>query len=112
MIEQPVDIQIFGRTLRINCPEEKREELNRAAKYLERQLQELKERTKISNLEQLLFISALNICYDLNQEKSKFKNYSMNLGIQSLKEIVSRAISEHNSKTIQNNKIEDIENNF
>lgn len=109
-MEQPVDIQIFGRTLRINCPEEKRAELKQAAKYLEKQLQELKERSKISNLEQLLFISALNICYDLNQEKSKFQNYSTSIdrGIQSLKDIVSRAISEHNSQIIEGSNIKNI----
>ncbi|AFA41163.1 protein that localizes to the cytokinetic ring [Wigglesworthia glossinidia endosymbiont of Glossina morsitans morsitans (Yale colony)] len=109
-MEQPVDIQIFGRTLRINCPEEKRAELNRAAKYLEKQLQELKERTKISNVEQLLFISALNICYDLNQEKAKFQNYTVSIdrGIQSLKDTVSRAISEHNTQTLQTNNIKKI----
>ncbi|MDQ1237499.1 MAG: cell division protein ZapA [Wigglesworthia glossinidia] len=109
-MEHPVDIQIFGRTLRVNCPEEKRTELNLAAEYLEAQLQEFKERTKISSLEQLLFITSLNICYDLNQEKSKFQRYSRSIdrGIQFLKETVSRAILKHDSKIVKKNDIENI----
>ena len=31
MSAQPVDIQIFGRSLRVNCPPEQQEALNQAA---------------------------------------------------------------------------------
>ena len=61
MSAQPVDIQIFGRSLRVNCPPEQREALSKAAEELDRRLQDLKVRTRVSNTEQLMFNAALNI---------------------------------------------------
>jgi cell division protein ZapA len=71
MSVQPVDIQIFGRMLRVNCPPEQRDALNQAAEDLNKRLQDLKERTRVNNTEQLIFIAALNVCHELAQERSK-----------------------------------------
>ncbi len=46
MSAQPVDIQIFGRSLRVNCPPDQRDALNQAADDLNQRLQDLKERTE------------------------------------------------------------------
>ena len=67
MSAQPVDIQIFGRSLRVNCPPDQRDALNQAADDLNQRLQDLKERTRVTNTEQLVFIAALNMASnDLN----------------------------------------------
>ena len=71
MSAQPVDLQIFGRSLRVNCPPEQRDALNQAADDLNQRLQDLKERTRVTNTEQLVFIAALNISYELTQEKRR-----------------------------------------
>lgn len=71
MSAQPVDIQIFGRSLRVNCPPEQRDALNQAADDLNQRLQDLKVRTRVTNTEQLVFIAALNISYELTQEKRR-----------------------------------------
>lgn len=71
MSDQAIDIQIFGRTLRINCPPKKKDALNKAVENLTQRLQDLKIKTKVTNPDQLIFIAALNICYELNQEKLK-----------------------------------------
>ena len=71
MSAQPVDLQIFGRSLRVNCPPEQRDALNQAAEDLNQRLQDLKERTRVTNTEQLVFIAALNISYELTQEKAR-----------------------------------------
>ena len=42
MSAQPVDLQIFGRSLRVNCPPEQRDALNQAADDLNQRLQDLK----------------------------------------------------------------------
>ncbi len=68
MSAQPVDIQIFGRSLRVNCPPDQRDALNQAADDLNQRLQDLKVRTRVTNTEQLVFIAALNISYELTQE--------------------------------------------
>ena len=71
MSAQPVDIQIFGRSLRVNCPPDQRDALNQAADDLNQRLQDLKERTRVTNTEQLVFIAALNISYELAQKKRR-----------------------------------------
>ncbi|SUH13631.1 Z-ring-associated protein ZapA [Salmonella enterica subsp. enterica] len=71
MSAQPVDIQIFGRSLRVNCPPDQRDALNQAADDLNQRLQDLKVRTRVTNTEQLVFIAALNISYELTQEKRR-----------------------------------------
>ncbi|MEN3752469.1 cell division protein ZapA [Mangrovibacter yixingensis] len=96
MSAEPVDIQIFGRSLRVNCPPEQRDALNLAADELNQRLQDLKVRTRVTNTEQLVFIAALNICYELSQEKSKTRDYaaSMEQRIRMLQQTIEQALLE------------------
>ncbi|MBJ3815870.1 cell division protein ZapA [Shimwellia pseudoproteus] len=96
MSAQPVDIQIFGRSLRVNCPPEQRDALNQAAEELDQRLQDLKVRTRVTNSEQLVFIAALNICYELAQEKAKTRDYasSMEQRIKMLQQTIEDALLE------------------
>lgn len=101
MSAQPVDIQIFGRALRVNCPEDQHQALNNAAEDLERRLHELKERSNVANTEQLVFIVALNICYELAQEKQKTSDYASNMGqrIRLLQQAIEQALVERSRIT-------------
>ena len=96
MSAQPVDIQIFGRSLRVNCPPEQRDALNQAAEDLNQRLQDLKVRTRVTNTEQLVFIAALNVCYELAQEKTKTRDYaaSMEQRIRMLQQTIEQALLE------------------
>ncbi|AYN28972.1 MULTISPECIES: cell division protein ZapA [Buttiauxella] len=96
MSAQPVDIQIFGRSLRVNCPPEQQDALNLAAQELDQRLQDLKVRTRVTNTEQLVFIAALNICYELAQEKSKTRDYASNMEerIRMLQQTIEQALLE------------------
>lgn len=96
MSAQPVDLQIFGRSLRVNCPPEQRDALNQAAEDLNQRLQDLKERTRVTNTEQLVFIAALNISYELTQEKAKTRDYasSMEQRIRMLQQTIEQALLE------------------
>ncbi|MCT4708406.1 cell division protein ZapA [Enterobacteriaceae bacterium H11S18] len=96
MSAQPVDIQIFGRSLRVNCPPEQQDALNQAADELNQRLQDLKVRTRVTNTEQLVFIAALNICYELTQEKSKTRDYAANMEqrIKMLQQTIEQALLE------------------
>lgn len=96
MSAQPVDIQIFGRSLRVNCPPEQQEALNAAAADLDQRLQDLKVRTRVNNTEQLVFIAALNICHELAQEKSKTRDYASNMEqrIRMLQQTIDQALVE------------------
>ena len=94
MSAQPVDLQIFGRSLRVNCPPEQRDALNQAAEDLNQRLQDLKERTRVTNTEQLVFIAALNISYELTQEKAKTRDYAaiMEQRIKMLQQTIEQAL--------------------
>ncbi|CAQ83246.1 MULTISPECIES: cell division protein ZapA [Photorhabdus] len=101
MSAQPVDIQIFGRSLRVNCPSEQKEALLAAAVELEQRLENLKERTRVSNTEQLVFIVALNICHELAQEKVKTRDYAYNMEqkIKMLQQTIEQALMEQGRTT-------------
>jgi len=96
MSAQPVDIQIFGRSLRVNCPPEQQEALNMAAEDLNQRLQVLKVRTRVTNTEQLVFIAALNVCHELAQERLKTRDYASNMEqrIRMLQQTIEQALLE------------------
>ena len=96
MSAQPVDLQIFGRSLRVNCPPEQQDALNAAAEDLNQRLQDSKVRTRVTNTEQLVFIAALNICHELAQEKGKTRDYAANMEqrIRMLQQTIEQALVE------------------
>lgn len=96
MSAQPVDIQIFGRSLRVNCPPEQQDALNMAAVDLNERLQDLKVRTRVTNTEQLVFIAALNVCHELAQERLKTRDYAANMEqrIRMLQQTIEQALLE------------------
>lgn len=96
MSAQPVDIQILGRTLRVNCPKEQQDALKSSAAELEQRLKDLKNRTGVTNTEQLIFIVALNICHELAQEKIKTQDYTDNMEqkIRVLQHTIEQALQE------------------
>jgi len=57
-------------------------------------LQDLKVRTRVTNTEQLVFIAALNISYELAQEKTKTRDYasSMEQRIRMLQQTIEQAL--------------------
>ncbi|RTY18856.1 cell division protein ZapA [Morganella morganii] len=109
MSAQPVDIQIFGRSMRVNCPSEQREALLASAAELEQRLQDLKERSRVSNTEQLVFIVALNICHELAQEKLKTRDYAYNMEqkIKLLQQTIEQAL--HDQTRITERQVTPIE---
>ncbi|AGC03538.1 cell division protein ZapA [Candidatus Blochmanniella chromaiodes str. 640] len=106
MPEQPIDIQIFGRTLRINCPPQQQDALNKAVEDLTKRLQDLKIRTRVTNAEQLVFIAALNVCHELAQEKLKTREYAANIEkhILLLQQTIEKALISHTHITEHANR--------
>ncbi|XCW72614.1 cell division protein ZapA [Kosakonia cowanii] len=78
----------------MNCPPEQIDALNQAAEDLNQRLQDLKVRTRVTNTEQLVFIAALNISYELAQEKAKTRDYaaSMEQRIKMLQQTIEQAL--------------------
>ena len=94
MSAQPVDLQIFGRSLRVSCPPEQRDALNQAADDLNQRLQDLKNALESQILSSWIFIAALNISYELTQEKAKTRDYaaSMEQRIKMLQQTIEQAL--------------------
>lgn len=64
-----IDIEILGRFIKVNCPNENLKELQCSADDLNVRLKDLKNKTGASNIEQLVFITALNMCREISLEK-------------------------------------------
>ncbi|SES89650.1 cell division protein ZapA [Thorsellia anophelis DSM 18579] len=99
MTTQRVDISVFGRSFRVNCPTEQKEALELAALDLDTRLTELKNRTGVSNVEQLVFIAALNVCHELAQERTKTADFAhtMEARIRVLQNTIEQALLQHTS---------------
>lgn len=76
MSSQAVQVQILGRTIKVNCPAGQETALKEAARDLDNRVNELSERTNVTNTEQLLTITSLNICYELHVAKKEANNQS------------------------------------
>lgn len=68
-----IDVHVFGQVLRLNCPVEQQESLRRAAKDLDERLTTMQSKTNILQLERILSIVALNLMFELNNEKETNK---------------------------------------
>ena len=71
MSTKAVEIRILDRTMRVNCPAGEEKALINAARDFDKRLHELSQRTKVSNIEQLLTIAALNLSHEYHAEKKQ-----------------------------------------
>ena len=94
MSNQAVEIKILGRTLKVNCPTGQEAALIAAAEDFDQRLQNLSERTKVSNPEQLLMFAGLNICSELHSERREKDNKADDLSnrISQLAETLDKAL--------------------
>ena len=59
-----LDVTIMGRAFKVACPPENRAGLLEAVDYLDRKMQEIKEAGKVTNLERIAIMAALNITHE------------------------------------------------
>lgn len=81
-----VELQIFGQVLRLSCPPDQQQALLESAERLEERVAHLKEQSKIIQLEKILAIVALNLNYELEQEK-KHNADNKNILLSCLKQL-------------------------
>ncbi|WP_087023830.1 cell division protein ZapA [Thaumasiovibrio subtropicus] len=94
MTTQAVEIEIMGKALRVNCPEGEEEALREAAADFDGRLQALSDRTKMTNTEQLLIFTALNICHELHNERKSHQtvDWDMSTRLGQLDDKLSKAL--------------------
>ena len=71
MSSKSIELSVLGQLLRLNCPEEQHDALRHAARELDQRVSEMKERTGILQVDKALAIVALNLNFELMQEKEK-----------------------------------------
>lgn len=59
-----LDVSIMGREYRVSCPETERERLVQSAALLDRKMREVKDSGKVSGVERIAVMAALNITHD------------------------------------------------
>ncbi|KAE9525708.1 MULTISPECIES: cell division protein ZapA [Testudinibacter] len=94
-MSENIELRIFGQVLRLHCPEEQQSALREAALQLEQRVGELKERSGMLQMDRVLSIVALNLTFELQQEKRKNQQQdSMLHRIQQLDASLSSALAE------------------
>lgn len=102
MTSKVVDIQVFGRLLKLNCPIEEVEALNMAAQDLDQRINELKRKTQVMNSDQLIMTAALNISYELTKEKLKNEQLDQNFNhrLQTLQQTLETALNNISQRSL------------
>ncbi|UJF19045.1 cell division protein ZapA [Vibrio sp. SS-MA-C1-2] len=97
MTTQAIQIEVMGRSLRVNCPAGQEQALQNAAAEFDSRIKTLSERTKMSNSEQLLIFAALNICHELQDLRAEHAaiNHNMNTRIELLQKTIETALVQH-----------------
>ena len=60
-----LNINIMGREFCVTCPDEEQEEIQLAAAYLDRKIQEIKAEGKVVDSDRIAIIAALSITHEL-----------------------------------------------
>lgn len=64
-----IEIVLLGQPFKVNCPEGEEATLRSVAANLDQIMQTVQRRTQINHREQITVMAALQICYELHQEK-------------------------------------------
>ena len=60
-----INVSIFGKEFRVACPDDERDDLMRAAQYLDGKMQEIHSSGKVLGAERCAIMAALNIAHEL-----------------------------------------------
>ncbi|MGV3001268.1 cell division protein ZapA [Vibrio sp.] len=91
-----MEVEILGKLTRVNCPPGQEEALHAAANELNRRLNQMTERTKVHNIEQLLIIAALNACYEVQELKNELSDsQQMAQRIEQLSKALDKALAKN-----------------
>lgn len=96
MSGQIIDILLLERNYRVMCPQGQENALQEAAQRLNERLLDTKAITKLTNVEQIAVMTALNICNEWTQEKASTqeKITALEEKIKLLQATIKKAISE------------------
>ncbi len=93
---ETLDIKILDRELRVACPEDERAELLDAVAYLDKRMRELRDAGKITSVERIAIMAALNIAHELLTTRlgSGFDMGEFKRRIQSMQATIDATLAE------------------
>ncbi len=91
-----LDIKILDRELRVACPEDERAELLDAVTYLDKRMREIRDAGKVTSVERIAIMAALNITHELLTTRlgSGFDMAEFKRRIQSMQATIDAALAE------------------
>lgn len=72
--KKTVDVTIVGRSYKIACSDEERDDLMAAVALLDRKMNEIKSAGKVASTERIAIMAALNMAHELLQPKGSSKS--------------------------------------
>ncbi|MCA1767274.1 MAG: cell division protein ZapA [Idiomarina sp.] len=100
MTAKTMDIKLLERNYKVACPVGQESALQQAADALNERLEETKERTQLTNVEQIAVMTALNLCHEWirDQNEQSAKTAKLEEKIQLLQATIEQAMSEQRSQ--------------
>ena len=86
----------MNKEFQVACPEGEEEALQRAARYLSEQMQEIRQSGKVVGMDRIAIMTALNMSHELLSGKSKVQTsqYYAKLRIRALNDRLENAIAD------------------
>jgi len=84
-----ISITILGRDYQINCPPSEEEALRKSARFLDKQMTEVKSRGSTLAFEKIAVMAALNICHELLQTSQQAEN-SENTSLEEIEKLQNK----------------------
>ena len=100
MAVKTMDIKLLERNYKVACPVGQESALQQAADALNQRLEETKENTQLTNVEQIAVMTALNLCHEWIQDQNEqsAKTAKLEEKIQLLQATIEQAMSEQRSQ--------------
>lgn len=83
--KKTVDVTIMGRTYKVACSDEEREDLFAAVALLDRKMGEIKTAGKVASAERIAVMAALNMAHELLQSKGSSSAAASSVDLESMK---------------------------
>lgn len=96
MSGQAMDIKLLDRNYRVMCPDGQESALREAARQLDERLAQTKSATKLTNVEQIAVMTALNLCHEWIQDRQQQSKHTAALEdkIRLLQTTIEQAMGE------------------
>jgi len=95
-MSKTLTISIMNKEFQVACPEGEEEALQRAARYLSEQMQEIRQSGKVVGMDRIAIMTALNMSHELLSGQSKVQTSQdyAKLRIRALNERLENAIAD------------------